>query len=121
MSARFRAYRRARGLSQSELASRAGVSRQLVGAAENGRNLPRVDAALAIAEVLGVDVADLFGAEPAAVDAVTGLEPPDGSLVRLSRVGDRVVTGAVGIGSDGIYILLIGCVWHLKLDLRCKI
>ena len=35
------------GMSQVELAARAGVSRQLIGAAEAGRHLPRVDAALA--------------------------------------------------------------------------
>ena len=46
-------------LTQAELAMRAGVSRQLVGAAEVGRNLPRVDAAIALAAALQPDHAEL--------------------------------------------------------------
>jgi DNA-binding XRE family transcriptional regulator len=52
----LRELREAAGLTQAELAARAGVSRQLVGAVEVGRHLPRVDAALALAAALNVDV-----------------------------------------------------------------
>ncbi len=88
-------------MSQVELAARAGVSRQLIGAAEIGRHLPRVDAALAIAAALGVDVAQLFAEAPGAVDVRTGDAPPSGTLVRLGHVGDVVVTAAAGIGAEG--------------------
>jgi DNA-binding XRE family transcriptional regulator len=89
------------GLTQGELAARAGVSRQLVGAVEAGRHLPRVDAALALAAALGVDVRRLFGSSQPALDVLSGLTPQDGSVVRLGWVGDRMVTAPARIGGDG--------------------
>ncbi len=97
----LRRLREAAGFTQAELAARAGVSRQLVSAVEAGRHLPRVDAALALAEALGTDVAALFGTGTGAVDVATGTPPPDGALVRVGRVGDRTVTAPVGAGGDG--------------------
>jgi DNA-binding XRE family transcriptional regulator/molybdate-binding protein len=101
MSARLQAARRAAGLSQVELAARAGVSRQLIGAAEAGRNLPRVDAAMAIADALGVRVADLFADAPRPMDVRTGTAPGIGTFVRVGRVGEHLVTDTAGIGADG--------------------
>ena len=101
MNARLQALRVSAGLTQAELALRAGVSRQLIGAAEAGRNLPRVDAAMAIAAALGVEVASVFSPEIVPVDIVTGAVPAEGSLVRSGRVGDHLVTTAVGIGGEG--------------------
>ena len=49
MNDRFLALRRVSGLSQSDLASRAGVSRSLVAAIEAGRNTPSVTAGIALA------------------------------------------------------------------------
>lgn len=89
------------GLTQAELAARAGVSRQLVGAVEAGRHLPRVDAALALADALGVDVDVLFRSPPRPLDVLTGAVPADGSLVRAGRVGDLTVTAAVRATADG--------------------
>jgi len=89
------------GLTQVELAARAGVSRQLVGAVEAGRHLPRVDAAIAIAAVLGVDVPAIFAASPLPVDVVAGSIPDAGSLVRIGMVGDRIVTAPARAGPDG--------------------
>jgi len=96
-----RSAREAAGLTQTELAQRAGVSRQLVGSLESGRHLPRVDAAIALAHALDVDVVHLFGRLPSPVDVVTGASPEDGSVVRIGRVGDRVVTAAARSGLDG--------------------
>ncbi len=93
--------REAAGLSQAGLASRAGVSRQLVGAVEAGRHLPRVDSALSMAAVLGVDVDALFAPTPTPIDVVSGAVPVDGSLVRAGWVGDQVVTAPARIGPDG--------------------
>jgi DNA-binding XRE family transcriptional regulator/molybdate-binding protein len=98
---RLRGFRLEAGLTQGELATRAGVSRQLVGAVEAGRHLPRVDAGLALAAALGVDVGRLFGSDGVASDVVSGLKPEDGSVVRLGWVGDRIVTAPARIGGDG--------------------
>ena len=97
----LRSIREAAGLTQEELAARAGVSRQLVGAAEVGRNLPRVDAALAIAAALGVEVRSIFGRADSPVGVVDGEAPDDGSLVRVGRVGDLLVTAPARLGADG--------------------
>ncbi len=83
-----RATRERRGLTQAQLAERAGVSRQLVGAVEAGRHEPGVGAALAISAALGVSAEELFGAGPSGdADAVPA---PDGP-VRVVRIGDRRV------------------------------
>jgi DNA-binding XRE family transcriptional regulator len=88
---RLRELRQVVGLTQTQLAARAGVSRQLIGAVEAGRHLPRVDAAVALAGVLGVPVEDLFRDE-SGEPAIGVLGPPaDGQAVRLARVGDRLV------------------------------
>ena len=97
----LRRLREHNGLTQGGLAERAGVSRQLVGAVEAGRHLPRVDAAIALAAVLDVDVAALFGVRETPVDVVTGEVPPDGAVVRSGRVGECTVTAPVRIGPDG--------------------
>lgn len=100
---RVRRRRRAAGLSQEELASRAGVSRQAVGALEAGRHLPRVDAALALAGVLGISVEAL-------VAPGTGREAPvhvldgrlrDGQPVRAARVAEHIVCVPLPAVADG--------------------
>lgn len=88
----IRELREALGLTQGELAARAGVSRQTVGALEAGRHLPRVDAAIGLARALGVRAEDLFSPVAAPVDVRSGRPPIPGTLVRLGRVGDRTVT-----------------------------
>ncbi|MBV9534199.1 MAG: helix-turn-helix transcriptional regulator, partial [Solirubrobacterales bacterium] len=60
------------GLSQTELAARAGVSRQLVAAVEAGRNTPAVDAALRLARALATTVEELFCAPAPRVVAALG-------------------------------------------------
>jgi DNA-binding XRE family transcriptional regulator len=97
----LRSLRKSSGLTQAELAARAGVSRQLVGAVEAGRHLPRVDAAVALAAVLGVEVSAVFGPARVPVDAVAGTPAAEGSLVRAGWVGDRVVTAPARVGPEG--------------------
>lgn len=97
----LKALREAAHLTQAELAASAGVSRQLVGAVEGGRHLPRVDTALALAAALGVDVEALFGFGSVPADVATGSPPSDGALVRVGRVGERTVTAAARVGPDG--------------------
>src|ERR1039458_5311546 len=52
------------GLTQTELAARAGVSRQLVAAVEADRNTPAADAAIGLAPALATSVEELFASRP---------------------------------------------------------
>lgn len=88
----LRRWRLQSGLTQLELAARAGVSRQLVAAVESGQNTPGVDAALRLAQTLGTTVETLFS--PAVMTAV--LPAVDGSLragrpLRVGWVGSQLV------------------------------
>lgn len=62
-ASRVKAQRQARGLSQRALSEAAGITRQAVGAIENGRMQPSVGIALGLARVLGTSVEVLFGSE----------------------------------------------------------
>jgi len=100
--ARLQTQRLAAGLTQAELARRAGVSRALVSAVEAGRHLPRVDAALALAAALGTTASALFGpASTEPVDALSGEAAPAGAPVRVGFVGSRPVTAPVVHGESG--------------------
>jgi transcriptional regulator with XRE-family HTH domain len=98
---RVRRRRRALGLSQDELAARAGVSRQAVGALEAGKHLPRVDAALALAQALGTSVEDLLAVGPPRALAVLGEGLPEDRPVRAARVGDHTVVVPLPAAADG--------------------
>jgi transcriptional regulator with XRE-family HTH domain len=99
---RVRHLRRARGLSQDELAVRAEVSRASVGALEAGRHLPRVDAAVRLARALGTSVEDLLAVgPPRATPVLAGDAPVDGSAVRAARVGDHTVVLPIAAAADG--------------------
>lgn len=99
---RLKEARLAARLTQAGLASSARVSRALVSAVEAGRHLPRVDAALALAEVLGTTAAALFGPERAApVDAISGRSASPGSAVRVGFVGAHTVTTPARHGDEG--------------------
>ncbi len=90
-NAHLRSAREAAGLTQAELAGRAGVSRQLVGAAEAGRHAPSVQTAIRLARALGRPVEQLFpiaGDDPD-VAAPPGLAP--GTPLTLGRVEGRLV------------------------------
>ncbi|HVB80923.1 MAG TPA: substrate-binding domain-containing protein [Candidatus Binataceae bacterium] len=95
----------ARGLTQDELARRAGLSRQALGAIESGVYQPGVGVALALARELGDSVEALFGApaEPAHLEAdwMGAPDAPGGEAKRaaapgrvavaLARVGGRLI------------------------------
>ncbi|GGI03381.1 helix-turn-helix domain-containing protein [Egicoccus halophilus] len=88
---RVRRRRRGLALSQAELADRAGISRQSLGALEAGHHLPRVDAAAKLAAALGTTVEDLLSVGPPRALHVLGGELPDGQAVRVAQVGDHHV------------------------------
>ena len=96
--------RRDAGLSQQELAVRAGISRQAVGALEAGQHLPRVDAAAALAQALNVGLSDLVaptdGSRLHAAHVLFG-ELRDLQPVRAARVGERQVCVPASSFADG--------------------
>lgn len=107
----LRARRLECGLTQSELAIRAGVSRQLVAAVEAGQNTPAVDAALRLANALVTTVEELFPPTTSMVFPALGAPLPEGTLVRVGAVGDRLmaaslpdhgIAGAAWAAPDGI-------------------
>ena len=75
----IRKLRRAKGLSQEDLAVRLHVVRQTVSKWENGRSVPDADVLIRMAEVLDVSVSELLG---------TGREEPDAEALaeELARV-----------------------------------
>jgi DNA-binding XRE family transcriptional regulator len=99
------------GLTQVELAARAGVSRQLIAAVEAGRNAPAVDAALSLARALGTTVEELFAEHAPDVVVALGDRLRGAAAVRLGRVGDQLVAaelpdhgvaGAAWAKADGV-------------------
>src|SRR5688500_8328822 len=103
----LRAARAQLGISQAELAHRAGVTRQAVSALESGKAAPTMAVALRLARVLGRRVDDLFrlvdelptvSAELLAAD---DLPAEEAVRVQVANVGGRLVarplTGAAGV------------------------
>jgi putative molybdopterin biosynthesis protein len=97
---RLRKTRIACSMTQSELARRAGISRQALGAIESGIYLPSVTVALSLARELGEDVETLFGSDsaPNCRSVAAHLSPADSarsvgapSTVILARVAGKVV------------------------------
>jgi molybdate-binding protein/DNA-binding XRE family transcriptional regulator len=103
----LRAARAQLGISQAELAHRAGVTRQAVSAIESGKAAPTMAVALRLARVLGRRVDDLFRLvdELPAVSAEL-LSPDDlpsheTVRVQVANIGGRLIarplTGAAGV------------------------
>src|SRR5215469_15942622 len=94
---RIRTARTARQISQTELASRAAISRQALSAIESGVYQPSVSVALKLARELGDTVESLFGelpfehVEAAFGNSAEAAGPKPGTRVALGRVGGRVV------------------------------
>jgi DNA-binding XRE family transcriptional regulator len=95
MANRVREERLRRGLGQAELADRAGVTRQSIGAIEAGRHSPSVDAALRIAGALGVAVEALFADPEQTADVAVGVGASTGTAVVVGRVGTQRVYAPV--------------------------
>jgi DNA-binding XRE family transcriptional regulator/molybdate-binding protein len=100
------------GLTQTELAARAGVSRQLVAAVEAGHNTPAVDAALGLARALATSVEELFVDTPSEAVAALGGRLRDGVPLRVGRVAGQLVAtelpdhgtaGASWAKPDGVF------------------
>lgn len=100
--------RRGLGLTQIELALASRLSRPLISAVETGRHVPGVNAALAIAAVLGATVEEVFGAPEGSETHVPALGIPVSgpAPVVAVRVGDVLSyhplanRGAIGASWD---------------------
>ena len=57
---RVKQYRKAARMTQSQLAERAGISRQTISDIETGKHDPTISVALLLARALGVKVDNLF-------------------------------------------------------------
>lgn len=73
--------RKAKGISQEELAVRLGVVRQTVSKWENGMSVPDADVLIQIAELLDVPVSQLLGIEPES----GSVQDMAGELARLNK------------------------------------
>lgn len=83
--------RKAAGLTQKELASRVGLTRQALIQVEAGDYLPNTSAALKLANALSCSVEDLFQLDASLTETVDlGLPAPSGRVL-LGRVGPRLV------------------------------
>src|ERR1700687_1179706 len=93
--------RSSRGLTQGDLAVRAGISRQALGAIESGSYQPGVSVALSLARELGESVENLFGgaaddtlrhiAASWRDDGISSGRPAARTRVALGRVGGKVI------------------------------
>jgi putative molybdopterin biosynthesis protein len=104
---RLRQARQARGFSQLQLASMAGVSRQAVSGVESGFSDPSLRVALALARSLGMTVEELFG--PLSQDPqVTArpVAPVSGTGVRVTLA--PMVDGLVALPLSGATVSRAG-------------
>lgn len=91
---RLRVARQARGFSQQQLATIAGVSRQAVSAVESGLSDPSLRVALSLSQALGLTVEEIFG--PVTSEAWVEARPlarfgTGRTRVSLAQVGDSFV------------------------------
>jgi transcriptional regulator with XRE-family HTH domain len=79
VGANIRAARRARGLSQWQLAERSGLSADFIGKVERATTSPSLESLHQMAEALGLPLPDLFEGHPTA-------EAPQGALFELIQL-----------------------------------
>ncbi len=102
--------RKSRGVAASELARRAGVSRQTVYAIEAGTYVPNTEVALSLARELEVTVDELFSLPPGspkppealAAEVLSSGAPMKGQPVRICRIGSRWI--GVPVSASPFYL-----------------
>lgn len=103
----LRSIRKAKGISQSELAARVGVKRQAVYDMETGRYLPNTALALRCAKELGCTVENLFALDESENERPVTLVERSGMVntrVSVARVRDRLIAYPL----DGKWLLSEG-------------
>lgn len=99
---RLRERREQFGLTQRQLAERAGVTRQTVGGIESERYGPGLEIALRLSRALSCRVEDLFELESSPVTATAGVHKPDVLPCRVALAeiaGQRIARPLQGLGS----------------------
>jgi putative molybdopterin biosynthesis protein len=98
------------GMSQQDLATIAGVSRQTIGGVESGQYAPSATVVLRLAKALGCQVEDLFWLEQDTIEieAIPAQNTPIGEPLRLSlaRVAGRWIAHPL-IGSQAFRLEMI--------------
>lgn len=98
------------GLSQQDLATMAGVSRQTISGVESGQTALSVTVALRLAKALGCRVEDLFWLDPdhVTLEAMPAAATPTGTAVPVSlvNIGGRWVAHPL-VGNDAFRMELI--------------
>ena len=101
LGARLRALRLARGLSQRELAKRAGVSNAIISLIEQNRSSPSVGSLKKVLDGLPLSLAEFFAAEPAASPPVffqaADLVELAGGAISYRQIGRDLAGRAVQI------------------------
>lgn len=106
LSERILALRKARNLSQEELAEQIGVSRQAVGKWESGQSLPDLDKVIALSEFFEVSCDYLLkGAVPEAPTAPEVLKEDEHALPPNA---DKVLLWIATFFNFSIYVLSVG-------------
>jgi putative molybdopterin biosynthesis protein len=96
---RVRLERERRGWSQQDLAHRAGITRQVVVTVETERHNPSVSVAIALANVLGMSVEELFrGSRVSSPVRLTEAEA-DGTPIAMGLIGSESVATRLPSGS----------------------
>lgn len=80
--------RKLNNISQEDLASRIGVSRQTLSKYETGESLPDIDKCSAIAKTFGISVDDLINYDKGE-NAGLGLPPKGKYMFGMVKVGDK--------------------------------
>jgi putative molybdopterin biosynthesis protein len=98
----LREWRQRRGLTQQQLAERAGITRQTIGGLEAGQYGPGVDVALHLAHALGCSVEDLFALSDAPEFAapLLGDAGSDGRVAIAELEGRTVARSLKGLGQS---------------------
>src|SRR5260370_26410219 len=104
--------RTARSLTQTELARRAGISRQALGAIESGAYHPGVAIAIRIARELGTTVESLFGEID---DETSTLVEASWSAVAPASAGDSTASRVMLARVRGKIVAVARPVAHLTL------
>ena len=101
---RIQALRKARGLSQEELATQIGVSRQAVSKWEAGQSQPDLDKVLALSDFFGVTTDYLLRSQPQSEPAVPS--PRSEKKNRLEPMVFMVIGLAINLISIILFVLL---------------
>lgn len=98
---RIRDMRKRKGMTQADLAKKAGIKRATISAAEVGTNNPSTTTVALIASALGCTVAELLGEGAPAAAPSDGLTPTERQLIRdfraLNTQGQEFVLQAVAM------------------------